>query len=65
MTDYEKTKDLLDSFGITGYDEGKNDSERLIRISELCCDKVTGYTGFFIMISFSKEGKFNDIGIWE
>lgn len=62
MNDYEKLKLLLIEFGI-GFDE-YDDEYKVISI-ETGKAKVGGYSGFSVEYSFSKDGKFIEMEIWE
>ena len=59
MTDKDKLKSLLEEFGV-GFDDDGEDV-----ICEQGMEKVVGYTSFFILFEFDKEGNFVQIGSWE
>ena len=71
-TDYEKLKELLESFGVgveagetSRYSVGCKPKEFL----ELAClegaSKVVGYSYFYTSFRFNKDGSFKNMGAWE
>lgn len=68
MTDFEKTKQLLDGFGILysvdicSITFGLPDS---VRDKFPKCDNVQGYDGFYTRFEFDENGKFLSVGAWE
>ena len=59
MTDKDKLKALLEELGI-GFD---NDQGGVI--CEQGMEKVVGYSSFYVLFEFDKEGKFVQMGAWE
>jgi len=68
MTDFERTKQFLDSLGISySTDSGNitfgnnqyNDGEFPL------CNKVDGYSGFYTRFEFDESGNFLTVGAWE
>jgi len=64
MTDYEKLKALLTEFGVGFVVEEDEKGEKYI---ECNCEskKVTGYSFFYTLFEFDKDGKFIHMGAWE
>ena len=66
MTDFDRTKELLDSLGITGYKIKKIKGGISITITADGCGKlVDGYFDFYTEYKFDDYGKFIGLGIWE
>lgn len=65
MKDYEKTKAMLVDFGV-GFTEGEFSDEGLLYIKcEHGDKKVGGYSGFYTVFEFDKDGNFLKIGAFE
>jgi hypothetical protein len=72
MTDLEKLKALLTSWGVPFNREGPSEADTtsfLIVGSESeyyhTHPKITGYPGFYTSYTFDNEGKFVKMGAWE
>ena len=76
-TDYERTKEFLDSLGIL-YGDNEDYQQHLNGVRKYIifgnpsygqdfpqCDKVEGYSGFFTAFNFDESGKFLTVGAWE
>ena len=63
MTDLEKLKTLLDSFGV-GYSELTEGESRFVTCIE-GSPKVGGYNQFYTTFAFRSDGSFNSMGCWE
>ncbi len=63
MSDYEKLKELLTSFGV-GFTE-KTHEDRLLINCAYGSAKVTGYIDFLTSFEFDQSGKFIEVGAWE
>ena len=59
MTDKDKLKALLEELGI-GFDDAGEDI-----VCEQGMEKVVGYSSFYTLFEFDKEGKFVQMGAWE
>lgn len=64
ISDYERFKQLLDSVECE-YSESTGQNETKVLLFKEGSRKVTGYSGFFVEITFSKDGKFIEIGAFE
>jgi hypothetical protein len=62
-TDKQKLIDLLNDFGIKFREESRTITINVDRDSK--DSKVSGYSGFFTEFEFDKNGKFEDMGVWE
>lgn len=60
MTDKDKFKALLDELGVT-YEEEDNSLMLYAGVN----DHVVGYDGFVTDVSFTEDGTFRWIGVWE
>lgn len=69
MTDLERAKALLDSWGVKHTEEWPYPSSKEGNPNEkelfIFGDDNDGYTGFFAAIVFDEEGKFKSFGLWE
>lgn len=70
MTDFERTKQFLDSLGILYSCKNGNitfgkDSYGEEYDGYPSCDKVGGYYGFCTRFEFDEYGKFLIVGAWE
>jgi hypothetical protein len=67
-TDYERTKEFLDSLGITYGADERNITFGNNKYSDDDfpeCNKVTGYPGFYASFMFDDSGAFITVGIGE
>jgi hypothetical protein len=74
MTDFERTKQFLDSLGIL-YVHNKLDNSIQFGVPlhkkdrdyypHPKCDKVSGYGGNYTSFEFDKNGEFIRVGAWE
>lgn len=69
-TDIERTKEFLDSLGVSYSSEDTSvtfgntiHGEEYDGFPE--CGKVDGYSGFYTRFVFDKDGKFLIVGAWE
>lgn len=69
MTDIEKFKELYNSLGV----EYQYDNETIYlgdyyhedEVVTVAGDSVEGYSGFYTIIEFDKDGKFKSQGVYE
>lgn len=67
-SDFNKTKQLLDSFGILYSIDNSDITFGLpdsVRDKFPKCDKIKGYDGFYTKFEFDENGKFICVGAWE
>lgn len=71
-TDYERTKEFMDSLGILYSNYTVYDTQNVVfgntDLSDDVfpdCDKVGGYDGFYTRFEFDENGKFLTVGAWE
>ena len=77
MSDLDKLKDLLKSFGVEFtvnprnllLDYYKTDTDIqdavIITVEQEDCNGIGGYDGFYTNFEFDKDGKFISMGAWE
>ena len=67
-TDLDRTKELLDSFGVLYTAEENSIVFGKYWFSDCPfpkCEKVDGYSGFYTAFDFDDQGKFLSVGAWE
>ena len=65
MSDLEKLRELLTSFGVLWTEEGRWNGIMLRIDNNGACKKVCGYDGFGTFFVFEYDGKFREMGAWE
>jgi hypothetical protein len=64
MTDKERLLALLQDFGIEPQDDTRHFGRNAV-VLEAHKGGVIGYDAFICRFSFTPEGKFEEVGVWE